>query len=66
MHSQGPKDAAHSLVLCVRRAVKQDDHPSQEDIDALHAKFTAAIRKLFDDHKHLLGEAWAKKELKIV
>lgn len=47
-------------------AVKQDDHPSQEAIDALHAQFSAAITKLFDDHKHLLGPDWAKKELRIV
>ena len=47
-------------------AVKQDDHPSQEAIDALHTQFTAAIKKLFDDHKHLLGPDWAKKELRIV
>lgn len=52
------------MVWCL--AVKQDDHPSQEAIDALHAQFSAAIKKLFDDHKHLLGIEWAKKELRIV
>jgi hypothetical protein len=46
--------------------VKQEDSPSQETIDALHAQFSAAIKKLFDDHKHLLGPEWAKKELQIV
>ena len=56
--------ALGGCFLCT--AVKQDDHPSQEAIDALHAQFTAAIRKLFDDHKHLLGPEWAKKELRIL
>lgn len=47
-------------------AVKQSDHPSQEQIDALHAQFTAALKKLFDNNKHILGPVWAKKQLSVI
>ena len=47
-------------------AVQQRDSPSQEQIDKLHAQFTAALKKLFDDNKHLLGPVWAKKQLIII
>lgn len=47
-------------------AVKQEDHPSQEQIERVHAEFVASIKLLFDRHKHLLGPVWAEKELRIV
>ncbi|KAK9919185.1 hypothetical protein WJX75_009964 [Coccomyxa subellipsoidea] len=46
--------------------VKQEDHPSQEQIERVHAEFVASIKLLFDRHKHLLGPEWAEKELRIV
>lgn len=32
--------------------VKKNAEPSQEEIDVLHAKYAAALVKLFNDHKH--------------
>ncbi len=46
--------------------MEKSDTPSQEQIDKLHTQFTAALKKLFDDNKHLLGPAWAKKQLIII
>ncbi len=47
-------------------AVQQNDDPTQEQIDKLHAQFTAALKKLFDDNKHILGPVWAKKQLNVI
>ena len=47
-------------------AVQQVEHPTQEQIDELHAKFTAALQKLFDNNKHVLGPVWAKKQLHVI
>ena len=52
--------------LLLGDAVKQEDHPSQEQVDKIHKRFAMEIKKLFDDHKHLLGPQWAQKELQIV
>ena len=46
--------------------VKQESNPSQETIDAVHARFVASLRAAFDGHKHLAGPAYAKKELEVV
>jgi hypothetical protein len=53
-------------MCCNTVAVTQNDRPSQEQIDSLHSQFCASIQAVFDNHKHLLGEDWAKKELQIV
>lgn len=47
-------------------AVRQDDAPTQAAIDAAHAAFVASLKRAFDDHKHLAGAAYAKKELEVV
>ena len=46
-------------------AVKQEDNPGQETIDALHAQYVAALLKLFDNHKHLIP-GFEKKQLRVV
>lgn len=53
-----------TATVHVCHAVTQTAHPSQEEIDALHARFVAAVKALFDEHKHLIG--WEAKELTIV
>ena len=45
--------------------MKQVDSPSQEEVDEVHQRFKAAIRALFDEHKHLMP-GWSAKELLIV
>lgn len=47
------------------RAVAQNDHPSQAEVDEVHARFAAAIIDLFNTHKHMLP-GWEKKQLTIV
>ncbi|BDA49182.1 Diacylglycerol O-acyltransferase 2 [Coccomyxa sp. Obi] len=63
-----PLPRKHPIISLVGAPipVKQEDHPSQEQIDKVHGQFAAEIKKLFDDHKHLLGPHWAQKELQIV
>ena len=51
-----------SMHVC--RAVTPNAQPSQEEIDALHTRFVAAVKALFDEHKHLMR--WEAKELTIV
>ncbi|CAK0786261.1 hypothetical protein CVIRNUC_009474 [Coccomyxa viridis] len=46
--------------------VQQVENPTQEQIDELHAKFTVALQKLFDNNKHVLGPLWAKKKLHVI
>ncbi|KAF5307029.1 hypothetical protein FQR65_LT07172 [Abscondita terminalis] len=36
--------------------VKRNDNPTREEVEELHKKFTNALIKLFDDHKHLYEE----------
>ena len=47
-------------------AVTQCDEPSQAQIDETHARFVDALQATFEQHKHLLGPAWARKTLQIV
>jgi 2-acylglycerol O-acyltransferase 2 len=45
--------------------VEQKDDPSQEDVDEVHAQFVAALKALFDGHKHMMP-GWESKQLTIV
>ena len=47
-------------------AVTQCDEPSQAQIDETHARFVEALQVTFEQHKHILGPAWAQKKLHIV
>ncbi len=49
---------------CAVGAVKQTDNPSAEEVDRVHAAVVAAIRSLFDQHKHLIP-GWQHKVLQI-
>ena len=49
---------------CACCAVTQTATPSQEDIDGLHERFVAAVKALFDEHKHFMD--WEAKELVVV
>ncbi len=44
-------------------AVQQNDHPSQEEVDRVHAQVVDALKGLFEQHKHLVG--WEHKQLEI-
>ena len=46
-------------------AVTQIESPSQEQVDEVHQRFKAALKELFDSHKHLMP-GWDAKELLIV
>lgn len=46
-------------------AVTQKDHPTQEEIDQLHARFVAATLDLFNEHKHMMP-GWETKTLTVV
>ena len=46
-------------------AVTQIESPSQEEVDEVHQRFKAALKELFDSHKHLMP-GWDVKELLIV
>jgi diacylglycerol O-acyltransferase 2, plant len=63
-----PLPRRHDIISVVGKPIPvvQDDAPSQDAIDALHARFTAALVDLFDGHKHLLGPEWAAKTLEVV
>ena len=47
-------------------AVTQCDEPTQAQIDETHARFVEAVQVTFEQHKHILGPAWAAKKLLIV
>lgn len=49
---------------CVVGAVKQATEPSAEEVDRVHAAVVAAIRSLFDQHKHLIP-GWQHRVLQI-
>ena len=63
-----PLPRPHPIISLVGRPVPvaQCDDPSQAEVDALHARFTAALTALFDEHKHLLGPEWEAKALEVV
>ena len=44
-------------------AVRQNDHPSREEVDRVHAQVVEALKTLFEQHKHLVG--WEDKHLEI-
>ncbi|KAK9918066.1 hypothetical protein WJX75_000903 [Coccomyxa subellipsoidea] len=62
-----PLPYKHDIVSLVGTPVTvvQQDDPSQEEVDAVHARFVTAITELFDTHKHLMP-GWEKKKLTIV
>ena len=41
--------------------VVKTEQPTKEEIDALHEKFTVAVKMLFDKHKHRMGREWVGK-----
>ena len=47
-------------------AVTQCDEPTQAQIDETHARVVEAVQVTFEQHKHILGPAWAAKKLLIV
>ena len=47
-------------------AVTQCDEPTQEQIDETHARFVEAVQVTFEQHKHIIGPAWAAKKLLVV
>jgi hypothetical protein len=63
-----PLPRSHDIISLVGKPipVAQEDSPDQATIDAVHARFTAALVGLFDQYKHLLGPEWAAKELEVV
>jgi len=58
----------HDIVTAVGDPVPvvQCDEPSAEQLAETHARFCAALVALFDAHKHMLGEAWETRKLRIV
>lgn len=42
------------------------DAPTQEHVDAVHAKLCETLCEMFEAHKHLLGPDWAEKKMVIV
>ncbi|CAK0785740.1 hypothetical protein CVIRNUC_008951 [Coccomyxa viridis] len=62
-----PVPYKHDIISLVGQpiTVRQVDSPSQEEVDEVHQRFKAAIRALFDEHKHLIP-GWSTKELLIV
>jgi diacylglycerol O-acyltransferase 2, plant len=60
--------ASEPVLSAVGDAVRvtQDDNPSAETVDEVHARFVASLQAAFDGHKHLAGPAYAKKELEVV
>jgi len=63
-----PLPRRHDIISLVGKPIPvvQCDAPDQAAIDALHARFTAALVSLFDQHKHLLGPEWVAKTLEVV
>lgn len=53
-----------SYAFCVGDAVRKADIPSAEEVERVHEQVMAAIRSLFDQHKHLVP-GWHEKELQI-
>ena len=68
--SQGMQKSAEisrALSHAVRgAAVTQCDEPTQAQIDETHARFVEAVQVTFEQHKHILGPAWAAKKLLVV
>lgn len=52
-----------TLVCAKAVPVKQTDNPTQEQIDELHAEYTAALVSLYERHRDLGGSRYLKKEL---
>lgn len=46
--------------------VKKTDNPTDEEVEEIHAKFTEAIKKLFEEDKHKYLRDPEKTELEIV
>lgn len=46
--------------------VSQVDNPTEEQINALHQRFVAALQQLFDEYKHKVDGDWRNKQLLIV
>ena len=46
--------------------VVQCDAPTQEQVDAVHAKLCASLCEMFESHKGKLGPEWAEKRMVIV
>ena len=55
----------HPITMVVGQPiiVHKVDHPTHDQVVALHSQFTDAIVKLFNDHKHFVG--WGDKVLEI-
>jgi len=56
----------HQIVLAFGSPVKvkKNENPSDEDVENLKIIYIESIRRVFDEHKHLLG--WQHKSLKII
>lgn len=50
-------------VVGVPLDVAKVEEPSREQVEALHARYVAALRELFERNKHRMGEGWESKRL---
>lgn len=56
-----PRNQKLVVALGTPIDVEKKEHPTNEEIDALHKEFTEALRGLFDRHKHRMGLEWVKR-----
>lgn len=51
----------HGVTICLadalpsRRAAAADGKPTEEEVDAVHAEYEAALKSLFDEYKAACG-----------
>eukprot|EP00927_Polykrikos_kofoidii_P081058 TRINITY_DN78190_c0_g1_i1.p1 TRINITY_DN78190_c0_g1~~TRINITY_DN78190_c0_g1_i1.p1 ORF type:complete len:345 (+),score=29.65 TRINITY_DN78190_c0_g1_i1:58-1035(+) len=53
------------LVVVIGPAIEVEKvaEPSQDQVDALHAKYVAALRTLFEKHRSEMGDGWRRQRL---